>query len=131
MTTMTILFLGELLSEARLEDWFLLKIEHLIKPRLSFICGRGGKMLLGGLVVLMAFLMILPIPLTNTAPAMVIFLIGTALSEDDGLLTLLNIFIALAAVALYAFVLYTFFKYGTEGVLKLKDAIIEWLRGLG
>lgn len=111
-------------------DWFLKKIEHLIKPRLSLFCGKGGHVFLGGLVIIMAFLMALPIPLTNTAPAMVIFLIGIALSEEDGLLALLAMIISIAAIGLYTFVLYIFFKYGIDGVLQLKEALKNWLVGL-
>lgn len=111
-------------------DWFLKKIEHLIRPRMGIFCSRAGHVFLGGLVIIMSFLMILPIPLTNTAPAMVIFLIGTALSEEDGLLAFLAMIISILAIGLYSFVLYIFFKYGIDGVLQLKETIKNWLMSL-
>lgn len=108
-------------------QWFLSKIEHFIRPRLGAFCGKTGNRIMGLFVIIMAFLMILPIPLTNTAPAFVIFLMGIGLSEDDGLFSLGACSIAALAMALYAYVLYIFFTYGLSGVLALKEEIIKFL----
>ena len=67
---------------------FLRAIEHLIRPRQRWIRSRPGYAAMAILILCMAALMMLPIPLTNTAPAMVIFLIGIGLSEEDGLLAM-------------------------------------------
>ena len=59
----------------------------------------------GFLVIIMSVLMILPIPLTNTFPAMVIFFLGAALSEKDGKIGIITIVIGVVAVLIYALVL--------------------------
>ncbi len=81
------------------------RFEHIIRPRLSWIAGPWGIPLMGLLVILMSLLMILPIPLTNTAPAAVIFLIGIGLTEDDGLFAAGACLAGLLALLLYALIL--------------------------
>lgn len=104
---------------------FFSKAEFFVRPRLRWVGSRAGMVFLGALVVLMAGLMILPIPLTNTAPAFVIFLIGTGLSEDDGLFCIFAGALGVAATAAYALVLYLFFRFGIAGL----GQISEWVRG--
>ena len=99
------------------------KIEHLIRPRLSWIGGRLGLPFMGILVLIMSALMILPIPLTNTAPAMVIFLIGAGLTEDDGLVAAAACAIGVLAVLLYAGVIYLAVTVGFEGITQLKELL--------
>lgn len=105
--------------------------EKWIRPRMHWIHQRGGRIFLAVLIIFMSCLMILPIPLTNTAPAMVIFLIGVALCEEDGLFGLLAALAGLAAVALYSFVIYLaihlFREYGWEGVQNIKEVIKDKL----
>ncbi|MEM7792408.1 MAG: exopolysaccharide biosynthesis protein, partial [Verrucomicrobiota bacterium] len=69
----------------------------------------------------------LPIPLTNTFPAMVIFLIGIGLSEEDGLLAIAAFGVGLAAVALYAYIIYLLITQGPEAAGAIKDSIKELL----
>ena len=109
---------------------FLRRIEWLIHPRMRWIGRPVGRCTLGWLTLLMSGLMILPIPLTNTFPAMVIFAIGVGLSEEDGLLALAAFGVGLLAVAFYGWVAYLLATTGVEGVLRLKDWIKTAL-GLG
>ncbi|MCS7009420.1 MAG: exopolysaccharide biosynthesis protein [Chthoniobacterales bacterium] len=109
---------------------FFSKIEVLIRPRWGWVNTKGGRGLLGVLVFLMAFLMVLPIPLTNTFPAFVIFLIGIGLTEDDGLFALFGGIVAVISTFLYAFVIYLFIHFGVEGVERLKGMIKGWF-GVG
>lgn len=102
------------------------KAEFFIKPRLRWMDSRGGFFFLGALVLVMACLMILPIPLTNTAPAFVIFLIGVGMSEGDGVFCLLAAVLGVLAVAAYSLVLYLFFRFGIAGL----GQITEWVRAL-
>ena len=81
---------------------------------------------MGLLIVLMSALMILPIPLTNTFPAMVIFLVGVGLSEEDGLLAILAFAIGLAALALYGAIIYLLITEGPQAI----DALKEWAQQL-
>ena len=113
---------------------FFSKVEHLIKPRLHWISSRLGLPVMGLLVIIMSLLMILPIPLTNTAPAMVIFLIGVGLCEDDGLFAGGACLLGILAVLLYAGVIFLFIQlyqnYGSEAGEKLKELIKEKLKSL-
>lgn len=104
------------------------RAEFLIRPRLRWVGSRGGLVFLGLLVLIMAGLMILPIPLTNTAPAFVIFLIGTGLSEKDGLFCLFAAVLGVLATAVYALVLYLFFRFGIAGLGQITDWLREFLK---
>ena len=98
---------------------FFSRVEHLIKPRMLWIGSRLGLTLMGLLVLIMACLMILPIPLTNTAPAMVIFIVGVGLSEDDGLFAGAACVLGVLAVCLYAYIIYLLITVGVEGMDKV------------
>jgi hypothetical protein len=100
------------------------KVEFLIRPRLPWIGSRAGRAFLGVLVFIMAGLMILPIPLTNTFPAFVIFLTGIGLTEEDGLFSIFAGLLGVFATALYAVVLYIFISFGFEGIEMIK----EWIK---
>ena len=102
------------------------RIECLVRPRLEWINSPFGMRLMGFVVIVMAALMALPIPLTNTAPAFVIFLIGIGLSEKDGLFSFGACALGLVAIALYAFVIYILATKGIDGVEALKDLIKEF-----
>ena len=105
---------------------FLGAIEHWIKPRHQWITSTAGQAGLAGIIALMATLMIFPIPLTNTFPAMVIFLIGIALSEEDGLLAIAAFAVGICAALLYSYIIYLAFTQGPEAV----DQLIHWIKSL-
>lgn len=105
------------------------KVEWLIKPRLGWLAGGFGERIAALIIIIMSCLMILPIPFTNTFPAMVIFIIGVALIEKDGLLMLFCLLLGAAAVALYAYVVYIVLYFGTSAAEQLKDTVKEWLVG--
>jgi len=108
---------------------FFAKVEWLIKPRLAFFSGSFGEKMGAVIIIIMAALMTLPIPFTNTFPAMVIFVIGVALIERDGLLMLFSLVLGVLAVALYAVVVYVFIYFGTEALEMAKDHVKAWLLG--
>lgn len=112
---------------------FLGFIEHLIRPRLQWICAPTGRRLLALLVILMALLMCMPIPGTNTFPAFVIFLIGVCLSEEDGLLALAALVAGALAMLIYVGAIYflvTFFQeYGWDAIDVFIDRIKEFVKG--
>lgn len=110
-------------------DWFLKKTEWLIRPRMQWINSRGGRVFMGVLTLFMAILMLIPIPLTNTAPAMVIFLIGVGLSEKDGFFAILACIAGTFAVFLYSAVIYFFYHfistYGWDAIDQFKDWLLS------
>lgn len=102
---------------------FLHIIERSIRPRQQWIRFRAGQTALAGVVLIMAGLMSLPIPLTNTAPAMVIFLIGVGLAEDDGLLALFALALGCLAILLYGGLIWLLIQHGPEAIEVLKSYI--------
>ncbi len=103
---------------------FLRKIERFIRPRQRWIRSRVGHAGLATVILVMSSLMILPIPLTNTFPAMVVFLIAVGLAEEDGLLAMGAFAIGCLAVLLYIAVVYIFLTQGPEAI----DAIKDWIK---
>lgn len=90
------------------------RIERLSKPRLTPVCtSHLGLALIGCAIVLMAALMIIPIPGINTLPAMGIFVIGFGLLDDDGAISLTGLLLCLIAAIFVLSVLYALFMGGT------------------
>lgn len=109
---------------------FLLRSERWVRPRQVWVQTRAARAGLALIVAAMALLMTLPIPLTNTAPAMVIFLIGMALAESDGLLALFAGILGLGACGLYTIIVYLVWTQGPE-VIERALASLKALLGLG
>ena len=102
---------------------FLRRIETLIKPRMRWIHSRGGHSALGIIISMMAILMIIPIPGTNTLPAMVIFILGVSISEEDGLIAVGAFGCAVLAATFSAIVLYCFYSEGPQAATGVTDWI--------
>jgi hypothetical protein len=106
---------------------FFSRLEHLIRPRYSWIFSRAGHALAGVLLLTMALLMIAPIPLTNTAPAGVIFLLGVGMVEKDGMVIGAALVLGCLALLLYLAAFYAIFHFGLQGVGELKELLRVWL----
>ncbi len=91
---------------ARLGERFLPGLERFVKPRMNWMRYRPGASLLGLAVILLGLLMMLPVPGTNTLPALVLLALSIGLIESDGLLTLLAALAALVLAVLYAEAVY-------------------------
>jgi hypothetical protein len=90
------------------------RIERLSKPRLTPVCtSHLGRALIGCAIALMAALMMIPIPGTNTLPAMGIFVIGFGLLDDDGAISLAGLLLCLIAAIFALSILYALFMGGT------------------
>lgn len=70
---------------------YLSKVEKLLKPRLPIFTRLGFERFVGLLCLVLAFFVMLPIPLTNFIPAIVIAIFALALLAKDGLVLLLGI----------------------------------------
>ncbi|ERN42843.1 putative ABC-type transport system, permease component [Rubidibacter lacunae KORDI 51-2] len=92
---------------------WLKRFEAIARPRLTFLCtNRAGQALMGCAIALMSVSMMIPVPLTNTVPAMGIFITGVGLVEDDGAIALGGLIIcALGAMLTTAVLL-----FGAEAV---------------
>ncbi len=111
--------------------WIFQKLEWVVRPRMRWVGSQAGIFFMGILVLVMSILMMIPIPLTNTAPALVIFLIGVGLTEEDGLFGIGACIVGVMAVCLYAALVWAIIAYGPEVVVTIKDTIKGWLAGSG
>ncbi|MGB3510039.1 MAG: exopolysaccharide biosynthesis protein [Microcoleaceae cyanobacterium] len=97
---------------------WLQKIELISRPRLSYICTSFvGRIVIGCAIALMAISMMMPIPLTNTLPAIGIFVTGFGLLDDDGAISLGGLVICLMGATLSSLILifgYEVVKAGIE-----------------
>lgn len=102
---------------------WLKRIELLSRPRLSYICtSLPGRVTLGIAIALMGISMMIPIPGTNTLPAMGIFVVGFGLMEDDGAISLGGLVLCLMGGILSISILGALFWGGTS----LLDLIKSW-----
>lgn len=104
---------------------WLRRIEMITRPRLSYICTTlPGRVTMGIAIALMGISMMIPIPGTNTLPAMGIFVTGFGLIEDDGAISLGGLVLCLMGGILSASILIALLVGGTS----LLDLIKGWLR---
>ena len=100
---------------------WLQKIEAVSRPRLSMICTSPvGRLVLGLAIALMSVAMMIPIPGTNTVPAIGIFVIGFGLLDDDGAISLAGLTICTLAIGLVGSIIFL----GAEAVDGIKDQIL-------
>jgi hypothetical protein len=103
---------------------WLKKIEAIARPRLSYICtSLPGRVVIGVAIALMSISMMIPIPGTNTLPAMGIFVTGFGLVEDDGAISLGGLVLCLMGATLSISILIAVWFGGTS----LLDVIKSWL----
>lgn len=85
---------------------WLRRIESIARPRMKYICTTlPGRVTIGIAIALMAISMMIPIPLTNTLPAMGIFITSFGLIEDDGAISLGGLVVCLMGAMLTTSVL--------------------------
>jgi hypothetical protein len=107
-------------------------VEFLIRPRLRAISrNRAFRSAVGLIIVMMAAFMSLPIPLTNTAPSFVIFVLAAGLLEEDGLMLLAGLLLAPVAAAIAGGALYVAATMGPEAVETTLKPMIKGLLGMG
>lgn len=109
--------------------WPLKAVEILVRPRLSGLArNRTFLRLVAGTIMLMAACMSVPLPLTNTAPSFVIFILAAGILEEDGLLLLFGMLLAPVAVGIAGLAIYTAVTMGPEAVEEtVKPMIKGWL----
>lgn len=102
---------------------WLRRLEGIARPRFTFICRSAlGRIVIGVAISLMSVSMMIPIPGTNTLPAMGIFVTGFGLLEDDGVISVAGLVLCVGGLLLTSLIL----VFGYEGV-KLG---IEAIKGL-
>ena len=77
------------------------RIEAITRQRLSFVCtALPSRMVIGIVITLVSILMIIPIPGTNTLPAISIFVTGFGLQEHDGAISLAGLTLCILGIVL-------------------------------
>ena len=103
---------------------FLQKIEAVSRPRLPFVCTTiPGKIIIGLAIALMSTFMMIPIPGTNTLPAIGIFVTGFGLLEDDGAISLAGLTICAIAAILIGSVFAALIWGGTSLIDQIKTIL--------
>lgn len=107
---------------------FISFFEKFLKPRYSkSYHSVTFKRVLGLVVLLCGISMMIPIPLTNTIPAMGIFLIGLGMLEEDFLFALLGTITAIIGISFTVTIIASFFIIGPEIIDIIKDSIKSFL----
>ncbi|MEC4893646.1 MAG: exopolysaccharide biosynthesis protein [Oscillatoria sp. PMC 1051.18] len=103
---------------------WLKRIEAIARPRMSYLCASfPGRVIIGIAIALMSISMMIPIPLTNTLPAIGIFVTGFGLLEDDGAISLGGLIVCLLGGILTSLILIL----GLEVVEAFIDFLKNWL----
>lgn len=76
----------------------------------------------------MSISMMIPIPLTNTLPAIGIFVTGFGLLDDDGAISLAGLTICLVSGAITSTILYLLVRFGFEGMTLIVEAAKDWIK---
>lgn len=98
------------------------RVEYLIKPRWSRLTRFPATTLVGMQTLLMALVLILPIPFANWPPGMTVAMTSLALLQRDGMLMLLTVPAAIASVASV--------YLGTRVGLAVINNAIQWIQNL-
>ena len=103
---------------------WLRRVEAITHPRLTFVCrGFLGRVLIGSAIAIMAISMMIPIPGTNTIPAIGIFVLGFGLLEEDGAITLLGLAICAAGLAVSTSIVVAIYWGGSSLIDLLKNCL--------
>ncbi len=106
-------------------------VEFLIRPRLSGLArSRVFLAALAIVIMLMASMMSLPIPLTNTAPSFVIFVLAAGILEEDGLVLLGGLLLAPIAATIAGLAIYFAATVGVDAVEETLKPMIKQALGL-
>lgn len=83
------------------------KLEHYLKPRMSFLVSVASEKLIAFICFMMAVLIVLPIPLGNWLPAFTVFLFCLAIIEHDGLFVVFGFFSAIVSILFIGTLVFT------------------------
>ena len=101
-------------------------VEFFIRPRLDKLAQNKTMLrLMGGIIMFLAMMMTLPIPLTNTAPSFVIFMLAAGILEEDGLAMIGGILLAPVAAVIAGSAIYYAITYGPEAVESVLKPMIK------
>lgn len=103
---------------------WLRRIEAISRPRLTRVCtSLPGRIIIGCAIALMSISMMIPIPGTNTLPAMGIFVTGFGLLDDDGAISLGGLVLCVCGLILSTSILLAIAFGGSSLLDMLKTAL--------
>lgn len=106
--------------------WLIKVLAKITRERLvSWVDGRPGERLCGGLIALGGALLVVPVPIlpfNNTLPALAMLFAAIALLERDGLMVLVSLFWIVATVAYFGAFFYALYFLGAGAT--------EWFKTL-
>jgi hypothetical protein len=91
------------------------KMEKIVRPRLEFMLTPSSERIVAGFMLLFAFVIAIPAPLTNFVPSVALFIMGIGILARDGLAIIVGIIIGLG---------------WTYALIFFSAKIIAWLAGL-
>jgi hypothetical protein len=95
-------------------------LERLMKPRLLFMTGKLGTILIGIVVLIMAIVLILPLPPGgNFPPALACAVLGMGLVQRDGVVVLLGLVGSIVAMVVVSYVTLVF--------IQSLPGLLDWL----
>ena len=93
----------------RISPW-LIRAEKLLRPRWHWLALPPMEYLVGGVCLLLAIVLTLPVPLGNMLPALAISVLALGVLEQDGLWVLAGLASAGAAAVVVSGVVFALFK---------------------
>jgi len=106
-------------STNRLMPW-LHRLERVLKPRLSAFLWKGSERVIGGVCLVLASVLFLPIPFGNMLPALAVSLFAVGLLGRDGLFIIAGWLATIASVLTLAVV--------SAALLAAANAFIDYFR---
>lgn len=88
----------------------LARAERLLKPRLLFITSVTGEKIIGGLCLVLAIVLAMPIPLGNMLPALAISLMALGVLERDGLWVMIGVVVGVLSMVIVSGVVWALAK---------------------
>lgn len=74
------------------------RLERIVRPRATWLVGYWLRMLVGVVCLVLAVIITLPIPLGHVVPGTAICLLALGITEGDGLVVILGLIMAAAAL---------------------------------
>ena len=103
---------------------WLQRIEAIARPRLFPICTSVlGRSVIGCILALMGISMMIPIPGTNTVPAIGVFVTGFGLLEDDGAISLGGLIVCFVGAAITLSIFIALIWGGSNLLELLKESL--------
>ncbi len=103
---------------------WLRRLEAISRPRMTYVCASlPGRVVIGLAIALMSISMMIPIPGTNTLPAMGIFVTGFGLLDDDGVISIGGLVLCVLGGTLSILILLFGYEAVKAGIDLLKHTV--------